>query len=471
MHKDPNMDYEDGFGISSGGELEALNKALEVGYVTGVDGTQGADALRVQSLEGSFKVLTFSQKNAVLWQKITKVPAYSTVEEYNELNKYGADGNSFLPAGTAPEEDDSEYTRRASYVKYMGTLRKVSHPTTLVRTMAGDIIARENQNGILKLIRDIENALFWADSTLKAPALTTGYEFDGLNKLIDSANYIDAGGADLSEGMIEDTAELIVEGYGIPSDLFLGSKAGTNFTKSLLPKGRAIYPNAGANPGLTAGAVVNQVATNGGLINLNPSVFLNAGRSAKTTPPAAATSTKAPTAPASITAAAMTGSTGKFRTAQEGVLNFKVTACNRFGESQPTAAGGTTTVSSADHAKYIPLTITNAASVVTVPDWYNVYATEPGGSTYYLVAQVPVTSGQTGNNGTTVYNYLGLIMANTSTAFMGDMTEENLIFKQLAPLMQMDLARTDPNIRWMILLYGMVQLFAPKKWARIINIK
>jgi hypothetical protein len=42
--------------------------------------------------------------------------------------------------------------------------------------------------------------------------------------------------------------------------------------------------------------------------------------------------------------------------------------------------------------------------------------------------------------------------------------------KQLAPIMRMDLARTSPSFRFMILAYLTTVLFAPKKLARIINI-
>ena len=62
-------------------------------------------------------------------------------------------------------------------------------------------------------------------------------------------------------------------------------------------------------------------------------------------------------------------------------------------------------------------------------------------------------------------------MPNTYTAFMGEFTPEVIAFKQLAPIMKMDLALLGPAYRWMILLYGVPQLYAPKKWMKFINIK
>lgn len=62
-------------------------------------------------------------------------------------------------------------------------------------------------------------------------------------------------------------------------------------------------------------------------------------------------------------------------------------------------------------------------------------------------------------------------MPNTYTSFMGEFTPEVIAFKQLAPIMKMNLATLGPCIRWMILIYGVPQLYAPKKWVKIKNIK
>jgi len=456
----------EGFGISTGQELEELRKALTVGYADPT-GQTGGDALRVESLEASLKVLTHAAKHCVMWQKIGKTPAYSTVEEYAQLTSYGSDGGSFTPFGTAPEEDDSAYARAAAYVKFIGTTRKVQHQATLVKLLPGvaDIVARENTNGIMKVIKDVEEALFWGNSTLGYSITTTGLEWDGLHKLIDSTQVYDLANKAITEGALENAAEMVADNYGIPSDLFLANKAASAFNETMLPKGRVIYPATGG--GLTAGAVVKEVQTAYGLVTLNPSKFLNIGRSPKKTVPASATNAKAPTAPASIAGGAMAGATGQWRAAQQGTFKFQATMCNRYGESAPCALSAGVTVTSSDLTKYIPLTITNG-TVVTAPEWINIYATEVDGTATYLIGQVAASS--QANGGTTVYNYTGLYMANTSIAFLGELTEDVVVFKQLAPLMKMDLAVIDPSIRWMLLLYGVLQLFAPKKWVRVINI-
>ena len=70
-------DYEDvgGFGIAKGGadEVDALNKALSAGFDN--PPTTGGGALRVESLEATLRVVTFSQQNLRLWRGIPKLPA------------------------------------------------------------------------------------------------------------------------------------------------------------------------------------------------------------------------------------------------------------------------------------------------------------------------------------------------------------------------------------------------------------
>jgi len=58
----------------------------------------------------------------------------------------------------------------------------------------------------------------------------------------------------------------------------------------------------------------------------------------------------------------------------------------------------------------------------------------------------------------------------TDIAYMGEMTPSVLTFRQLLPMLRMDLAILAPAYRWMILLYGTPILFADKKWLRFVNI-
>ena len=460
-------DYEnfgEGFGIGAGADVENLNKALSTGgsaYANGISAQVDGTALQVESLENSLKVLTFSDQHVKFWKKIAKTPAYSTVEEYNQLLSYGSGVGGFVPEGVLPETDDSKYRRQASFVKFLGTTREVTHPMTLVRTSHGDVIARENQNGILWLMKQLENGLFWGDSSL-APAGQEGVQFDGLNKMIDAGNTIDLAGKQITDTDMNDGAQMLLENFATPTDLFLPFATLSEFSKEYFPKERVIMPTAGS--GYQAGLVVNKFQTHGGAVEFQPDLFIQKTKPLSTTGIGGA---KAPTAPTIAVAIANEANNAQFGKSGAGTYKYAVTACNRFGESVPTEVSSVA-VTSEDLLKGVKITITNSSSMTVAPDYFNVYRSEKDGNALYKVASVPAAS--VSASGVTTYIDICETMANTYTAFMGEMSPEVLAFKQLAPIMKMNLATLGPCIRWMILLYGTPVLYAPKKWMRFTNI-
>lgn len=462
-----------GFGNGSEADIQELSKALEAGYQQGA-GKTGGSALRVESLEASLKVLTYSSSHVKFWKKLPKSPAYSTIEEYNQLTDYGGDASPFTQEGELPQATDSSYIRRSQFVKFLGTTREVTHQATLVHPAHGDLIALENQNGILWLLQQVERHLFSGDSSLAFDGESE--QWDGLDAMIDSSMVIDLEGGTLQEADIEEAANLIIENFGFPTDMFLGTRTMSDLVKTFYPRERIQMP---APMNGQIGNTVQTMATQAGVIEFNPDVFIR-----KTpTPPAGATSASAPATPASIAAGAAAGTTGdhnKGAPAGTSYLSYVVTACNRFGESAPTAVLGAAvalTQANKDAGTYLPLTVTNPAVIGAFPaEYFKIYRSEASStnavpaslSSYALIAQVPASSQAA--SGTTVYNDVNLILPFTSSAYLGELTPSVLTFRQLMPLMKMDLAVLSPAYRWMILLYGTPILFAPKKWMRFLNI-
>lgn len=461
------VDFGQGFGSASAADVAELNKALNTGnyaQANGVAGQTNGAALQVESLENSLKVLTYADQHVKFWKKIAKTPAYSTVEEYNQLISYGTNSGGFVPEGILPETDDSEYKRQASFVKFLGTTREVTHPMTLVRSAHGDVIARENQNGILWLMKQLEHGLFWGNSKL-APMGKEGVQFDGLSTMIDPENVYDLAGKELKDVDINYGAQMIIENYGTPSDIYMPFETLADFSNEYFPKERVIMPTQ--NSGYQAGLVVNKFQTHGGPVDFQPDLFLQ-----KTKPLSGSGTggTKAPTAPGSVAIAVSTDTTdAEFGKSGAGTYSYSVTACNRFGESVPTAVTAGIALTSADMSKGVKITITNAAAMVVAPDYFRIYRTEKDGTQKYCIMEVPAAS--INASGETVVVDKNVTMPNTYTAFMGEFTPEVIAFKQLAPIMKMDLALLGPAYRWMILIYGVPQLYAPKKWMKFTNIK
>jgi hypothetical protein len=456
------MDFTNGvngFGNATQGDVDALNKALEAGYEVNPLNLEGGGAFRVESLENSLKVLTYGDQHIKFWKKIPKQKAFSTVEQYGQLLDYGRSQGAFVGEGVLPDTNDSTYARKAAFVKFMGTTREVTHPMTLVNSAFGNVVARQNQDGILWMLKQIEQSLFWGDSKL-APGGNEGLEFDGINKMIDPGNTIDLRGNYLEEKHINWGAQMIIQNYGTPTDLFLPFEVMAQFSQEFFPKERVIMPTAS---GYQAGVVVNKFMTHGGEVEFNPNIFLHKTRPLNNN----ASSFKAPavgTLAVGGTPLAAVG-TGSL---PAGTYQYKVTFCNVHGESIPTGAV-TATLTSGDVGKGVNLVITNPVSTAFPIDYFRLYRTEAGKTEFFEVGRFPVTAATSGSVTNLVDN--GAVLANTYTAFMGEMSADIIAFKQLAPMMKMDLATLGPVIRWMILLYGVPVIYAPKKWMRFTNIK
>lgn len=463
-------DYEglgQGFGIAPATDVLELKKALEAGYAGAPEGATdvmvGGAALRIQSLEASLKVLTWKEEHLVLWRDIPKTPAYSTVEEYTQLREYGPEyGGAFTAEGELPPERTSDYIRKAAFVKFLGDTRIVSHPMTVVRTQVGDVIARENINGILWLLKQLDWALVWGNSKL-AVGGSEYFEFDGFLNLIDPANVIDMRGQPLTERAIQDASQIVLDNYGVPTALYASPKVLQDFAKGYLPVERVFVPVPGG--GFDGGFIINNYHTVAGRISLKGDLFMR-----KVLPNTNATHTEAPDAPASVTAVAGTGTDAQWgKTYPTGVtVKYKVTACNRKGASAPVESNAYAVVQGALTTP-VNVRITLPGTIARAPDYYQIYRSDNGGP-YTLIARMPCESGQNVGGGTTTFIDKNIIVANTYVAVLGEMTPEVIEFRQLLPLIKMDLAVISPAIRWMLLLYGTPVIYAPRKWVKIINI-
>ncbi|GLI90598.1 hypothetical protein [Bacillus subtilis] len=452
-----------GFGIGSQESVANLNKALEAGYGTSPETQSGGGAFRVESLESSLKVLTYTDQQIKFWKRIPKLTATNTVEEYNQLLSYGADGGGFLPEGQTPDTEDSQYQRQAAFVKFLGITREVTHQMTLVNSAHGDVIARSNQDGIMSMLKKLEHGLFWGNSKLGAGG-TEYVEFDGLDSQISEENTINLKGNPLEPEHLNFGSNMIIDNFGTPTDLFVPYAVQAHFANSYIPKERQFMPTAQSN---TAGTVIDTYNTIGGPVNFTPDVFLRQTKPLSALQPHA----KAPAQPASVTAEDLAAATtdGEFYNSGAGVYKYFVTAANRHGESAATEIDAPVTLTADDLQKAVTIKIKNASSSMFPVDYYTVYRTEAGGSKAYQIARIPASSAAGGSE--TLFKDRNLTMPNTYTAFMGEMAENTIAFKQLAPLTKMDLATVGPSYRWMILLYGTPILYAPKKWVRFKNIK
>jgi hypothetical protein len=323
------------------------------------------------------------------------------------------------------------------------------------------------------MLEKIEASLFKGDSSLAFDGESE--QWDGMDALIDPSSFIDLEGNSLQEADIEEAANLLVEQFAFPTDIWLGTRVASDLVKTFYPRERINLP---APQNGMVGMSVNSIMTQAGVMEMNPNVFLKRLPS----PPAAATSASAPASPSAVTSA-LSGTDGDFNKgipAGTTEFGYAITACNRFGESAPVfiAANQAMLEAEKDGGNHVDLAIVNAVAVGSFPTEYvRIYRTRALASgaavstspaDFSLVAQMPVAS--QGNSGVTNFDDLNFLLPFTEIAYMGEMTQSVLTFRQLLPMLRMDLAILAPAYRWMILLYGTPILFAPKKWLRLINI-
>jgi hypothetical protein len=217
--------------------------------------------------------------------------------------------------------------------------------------------------------------------------------------------------------------------------------------------------------------------TQAGKVNLKPTYFLQKTRTAPTASKILRDITMGAAKALTVTAS----NAGTVVTAPgAGWYRVQYTWENKYGETlainsgQPfVTATNTPAAYTVSASQTIRMTLSGPdATAADNAEYLNLFVSEPAASealaeaaTCYWVQRLPLTNaGQT-------FDWDGKRLPNTYTAFIGQNTSDVLTFRQLAPLVKMDLATIAPAYKWMILLYGMPIIFVPQKWTRVINIR
>ena len=292
-------------GGSSMETVDALNKALAAEQITGRDTadltTASGAPLKVESLEKTLKHLTFRESDIRLWKDLPKKPAYNTVEEYNQQTSYGTNRGGWNREGELPEEEDSVFVRRAQLVKYLGVTKSVTHQMTLVNTMVGSIMERTIKDGTMWILRTLNQGLYFGDERL-VPEQFNGFlaqqaqsdAWGSVSEYLNSEVVVDLRGSALTEAAIENAANVIVENYGLGTQIYGAPAVLSNFVKNFYGN-KFINPNTVQTSAGVMGQRVVAFDSQFGQIGLNHDIFFK--KLPFKTSSSAATSQKAPATP------------------------------------------------------------------------------------------------------------------------------------------------------------------------------
>lgn len=446
--------------------VEQLSKALTAGSDINNPGAGAGEGfpLRLEALDSVLFSTTYEEKHLRFFQSLPKGPATNTIMEFNRLLERGSGNAVWMAEGDLPSEDDSTYERAYTQIKFMGTVRRVSHVLTTLKTAHGDAVAREARNGTVHLLRQLESHLFHADSSLMP------LQFDGLEKSLISAwgntveadgqlsgwgdtNAIDARGGSLSEDLTTDLADRLVNGpnYGAPNALWSPTGPIKDLSKTMYPKERTTMGERGI-----VGTYAERVRTPFGDIRLEPDIFIE--DSPKADPNGVGRPAERPNTPTLAAPTSPVYAQTKFGATDAGDYIYKIVAVNKYGKSAP-ATSAAVTVASGDEVR---IDVTSANDT----DYFEVYRTpkDEAAGEARLIFKVKRTAA------TQTIRDINRFLPGTSKAYMLTQTPDVMKWLQLLPYTRMPLAQIDTSIRFMLLLYGSLQVMAPRKNGIIYNL-
>jgi hypothetical protein len=446
MNVNMNGFMDNSFGIPQD-QLNDLVKAMGTGTQEngqlGNAYVDGYGAVRVQSLETTVKHLPFQAKQIVFWNDLPKSKAFNTIEEYNVLESYGGDTNGFTVEGGMPFASDAKYVRKDLKIKWMGCMGEVTHPATLVRSSVGDLIGRTVTDKSMEMLGKIERSLVYADSSID------DLEFDGLAHQLElNGNILDLRGAPLDQDIMEDVARISFDKNGMITHFYCNATAKTDLVRQILPMGRWSMPASGGAASL--GIDVEEMITACGRFQIKQSVFLKDGSGPITTP-----LISAPAAPAAVTlSVAHTVADSLFQNTETHF--YAVSSMSPGGESVVCAAASIGVVA----GDSVTLNVTSVPAGTTA---YKIFR----GTSATTLKEIRRVKAVAGN----IYVDKNFDLPGTSKAFalMVD-ANQGLSFKQLAPMMKMDLAMLTPSFRFLVLMYGALAVYTPQKMVLVKNI-
>jgi len=476
-------------------EMRDLVKALRAGSDINNPGAAPGQGfpLRVESLDQTLHVLTQSEENLVFWKDVPKRPAYNTVEEFNQLQSVGSEDGIFIGEGDLPEEDDTQYRRAYTLMKYMGTVRRVSHPMLILKNNAlpEAVLAMEAKAGTLKLLTALEVKLWDGDDTASAVEFSGFFRkfVDGvcgrnvgasqvagsalwhtdLDTVLATNLMYDMRYASVTEDLATDIVTRVAESpnYGKVTDCYWPMQVHKDFSKQFYPKERGQLNNDGS-----AGTSISSWNSPFGSVKLRPAMFLRMSEPANQAGTGSATKRPLPPVLTNGLSPVLAGGfpgfggTSQGRTAPAAIdgagnYNYQVVACNRYGRSAPTslAIAG---IAAGDMATFL----CTDASAGTTTEWYDVYRSLPGGAATAAAFIFRVT--RTGASQTiTDFNRF---LPYTGRGYWLQRNLQALAFEQLLPLLKVNLAQIDLTVRFALVMYGALEVFAPRKHGVMLNI-
>lgn len=441
-----------GFAQANLETLEALTKAMTAGAGLDAAAFTGGRALTPESLDTVLVDILHSTDEARLFMRLKKKPVQSVIHQWDERTEVGADDGAWVAEGGDSEDTDQTIARKWTQAKYLQTRRKVTLQAS-VSNMIEDAVALEKQAGTLWLIRNIEHALFYGNSSY------VGVEQDGLIAQIPSSNILDMRGGDPTSVAFEDkmneAARTIRDNYGIPTTMFCSTMVMQDVQALLRDR---IRFGTGQQLG---GAIFKEYPTPFGSFDLVDDIFIREGA----VPATGSLTAKHPAVPTLGAPAMATDALSEFVAGDAGNYYYKVVALNQFGDS---VASTESSVAAVTSGKKVTIAVT--AGTGPTPSAYKVYRTKKDAASGTTVKYM-FTIAYTGSP-MNVIDYNSYLPGCSDVFILNMNTAYNAIeWVQFLPMMKFDLYPTNAAIfPWLQLIFGSLAIKKTVQHIRVKNV-
>ncbi|QYC51983.1 putative major capsid protein [Staphylococcus phage vB_Sau-RP15] len=439
---------------------EKLSKSFQTGYGITPETQVDAGALRREILDDQITMLTWGNNDLVFYRDVARRPAESTVIKYDVFLRHGKVGHSrFVREIGVASVSDPNIRQKTVTMKYISDTKNMSLASSLVNNIAdpGQILT---EDAISVVAKTIEWASFYGDASLTSEVGGEGLEFDGLAKLIDADNVIDAKGAHLDEKLLNLASVKIGKGFGTATDAYMPIGVHSDFVTNILGRQMQLMQDNSGN--VNTGFSVNGFYSSRGFIRLHGSTVMeNELILDETLIP----QPNAPQ-PATVKAEVKTNQKGKFTKEEDRAgLSYKVVVHSDEAESAPSEAQVATVTNATDG---VELKITVNSMYQQSPQFVSIYRQGKETGMYYLIKRVALKDAQ--EDGSLVFVDKNETLPETADVFVGEMSPQVLHLFELLPMMKLPLAQINASITFAVLWYGALALRAPKKWSRIKNV-
>lgn len=458
---DPNL-----FKLDSMKDVSELKKALSVGYAMGTTDQTGFGAVRIESLEDTVKNLVANEKTARFFVDLKKSKANSTVEEYPVINEIG-DANFYVEGGL-PEEFDEDLRREFEQVKYVGAVGQIPIPATIVKSVIDNMTTITKLKAVA-ILRKADLKTFFGNSNYVSLEWN-GYLEQFLRKVKNpTQNVIDLRGKRLNPETLSTIGTIIMDNYGDPMNIkgWISPQVYEDYTAELLAERRFVVGSSEARS-IIANADKFELGNSKGMLERD--IYLKSKGQTyyerehpklNTAGTAfAATSAKAPATLAAGVCSISIGGSGSQMAAD--TYDYAIVPINKYGAgaafeltSKVYTAGQIGTFTISDNGSPV-------GQEATAFEIYRKLTSQSGLTNYKYLKTVAAGATKVDD---------GEEIPGTNYGFFFDWNMDQVLdFKQLMPMVKMNLAVVSDSYRWLQKMYGTPILYNANKMVLVKNI-